>query len=104
MKKKHFIKRQEDFTCINCGEKVKGSGYTNHCPNCLFGMHVDEGVPGDRESSCRGVMKPIGLDKKGDEYVIIHKCVKCGKVTKNKASKDDNFEETMRLSKLAQGC
>jgi DNA-directed RNA polymerase subunit RPC12/RpoP len=98
MKKKHFIRKKEDFVCINCSEKVSGTGYTNHCPKCLFGMHVDKDVPGDRKSACRGVMKPIEVDMKGQEYVIIHKCNKCGKITRNKASKDDDFEEIIRLS------
>lgn len=98
MKKKHFIRKKEDFTCFNCGEKVSGTGYTNHCPKCLFGMHVDKDVPGDRKSTCRGVMKPIEVSMKGQEYVIIHKCNKCGKITRNKASEKDDFEEIIRLS------
>ncbi|HQY53570.1 MAG TPA: RNHCP domain-containing protein [Ignavibacteria bacterium] len=37
-----FQKRTEDFTCGNCGCKVTGDGYTNHCPECLYRMHVYE--------------------------------------------------------------
>ncbi|MEK7061411.1 MAG: RNHCP domain-containing protein, partial [Patescibacteria group bacterium] len=43
-----FVKKIEDFVCKVCGTKVKGTGYTNHCPNCLYSLHVDEEVPGDR--------------------------------------------------------
>jgi len=36
-----FSKKVENFTCEACGNKVKGSGYTDHCPNCLYSKHVD---------------------------------------------------------------
>jgi hypothetical protein len=96
--KKHFLKVKEDFVCNNCSEKVEGSGYTNHCPNCLYSRHVDERIPGDRVSKCCGLMKPVGVDKKGDEFIIIHGCVKCGKRMKNKAAEEDNFEKIMEAS------
>ncbi|HCR42265.1 TPA: hypothetical protein DIV45_02815, partial [Patescibacteria group bacterium] len=41
MDRKNFIRTKEDFTCENCGHRVKGSGYTNHCPKCLYSQHVD---------------------------------------------------------------
>jgi len=47
------------------------------------------------------MMKPIGLEinsKKG--YVIIFKCQKCGRIRKNKAAKDDNMQEIIRISAL----
>lgn len=97
--KHNFIKRKEDFTCEKCGAKVKGTGYTNHCPNCLFGKHVDEEIPGDRQSSCRGLMEPISIEQKHGEYILIHKCQKCGKVMKNKTSPEDNFEKILQISK-----
>ena len=92
-----FFKREEDFTCKVCGSKVKGTGYTNHCPNCLFSLHVDEDVPGDRASSCKGLMDPIKVEIKDGEYILIHKCRKCKKVTKNKTLENDNFEEILKL-------
>jgi DNA-directed RNA polymerase subunit RPC12/RpoP len=97
MDKTNFIKVKEDFICLNCGKKVKGSGYTNHCPKCLYSLHVDKEVPGDRKSDCLGLMKPIGVDKKGDKFIIIHECVKCGKKMKNKVSVDDDFEMVVGL-------
>ena len=56
-----FIRKIENFTCNNCGTFVVGDGYTNHCPNCLFSKHVDTS-PGDRKSSCKGLMEPIGIE------------------------------------------
>jgi len=93
-----FIKKKEDFICEVCGTAVKGNGYTNHCPNCLWSKHVDEEIPGDRKSNCLGLMKPIGLETKGQEYIITHQCEKCGKTIKNKSSSKDNFEKVIKLS------
>lgn len=68
----------EDFTCELCGELVKGNGYTNHCPACLWSKHVDN-VPGDRLVECGGMMKPVGVEvNRGEIDRIIHKCQKCG--------------------------
>jgi len=93
----NFLKKVENFTCDFCGAKVKGSGYTNHCPKCLYGKHVDEEVPGDRASGCRGLMVPVRAEVRGEEYILIHRCQKCGKVTRNKTTKEDNFEEILKL-------
>lgn len=94
---KNFIKKKEDFVCDACGTEVKGTGYTNHCPNCLHSLHVDELIPGDRASSCKGLMVPVRAELKGGEYVLIHKCQVCGKTARNKASEDDNKEELLKL-------
>jgi len=85
-----FIRKIEDFVCKNCGELVKGDGYTNHCPKCLYSRHVDED-PGDRLEKCRGLMQPIGFDKKDGEYKIIHKCLKCGVERKCKVRETDDL-------------
>ena len=54
----------ESFTCKVCGRLVvstgAGSSHRNHCPNCLSSLHVDI-EPGDRESDCGGIMKPVCL-------------------------------------------
>jgi len=94
---KKFQRRMEDFVCLNCGECVKGNGYTNHCPKCLFSRHVDMN-PGDRQCSCLGLMKPAGVEYVRGEYIIIHKCVKCGMKKRNKSSPDDSFEEIVKVS------
>ena len=44
-------------------------------------------------------MKPIKIEVKNDNYLIIHQCLKCLKIKKNQASKDDNFEEIIKIFK-----
>ena len=94
---RNFKRKKEDFKCDVCGEEVKCTGYTNHCPSCLYSKHVDEEIPGDRASTCKGLMEPIKAELKNGEYTLIHKCQKCGKETKNKTDKEDNFEEILKL-------
>jgi hypothetical protein len=90
-----FIPRQESFVCENCGfevEMLKHGTCRNHCPKCLYSKHVDADGPGDRASSCQGLMRSIAIDtdtKKG--FVIMHKCEKCGKEIRNKAAPDDEL-------------
>ena len=92
-----FIKNKEDFICEMCKREVKGDGYTNHCPECLWSKHVDVN-PGDRAESCGGMMEPIAVEVKSGEYTILHKCVKCGFERKNKAVKADNFQMLVQVS------
>ena len=96
METKKFQRKKEDFFCENCGEKVKGSGYTDHCPVCLWSRHIDIN-PGDRKSLCRGMMKPSGLEIRGEEYLILYECVKCGYKHKVKSAKEDDFDEILKL-------
>ncbi len=95
---KLFQRRIENFTCDKCGHKVKGTGYTNHCPKCLYGKHVDIN-PGDRQETCQGLMKPISVEQKHGEYLITHQCVKCKAIRKNKAAPEDNYELIIEISK-----
>src|SRR3989338_8156335 len=46
---RRFQRTKEDFTCERCGFFVRGSGYTNHCPQCLWSKHVDVN-PGNRQA------------------------------------------------------
>jgi len=39
-----------------------------------------------------------GVEKKGNEYVLLHRCQKCGKLTKNKTSPQDGFEHLLELT------
>lgn len=94
---KKFQRTKEDFACEKCGLKVRGNGYTNHCPRCLWSKHVDVN-PGDREASCQGLMEPIGVESQGGEYIITHRCIKCGVEKRNKAAKNDNFDVLVQLS------
>ncbi len=89
-----FIKNKEDFICEVCAFKVKGSGFTNHCPQCLFSKHVDLD-PGDRAADCGGLMEPIGVEQKKGEWRILHQCKKCGFKRWNKRSKSDDLEKIL---------
>lgn len=93
-----FQRQIEDFTCENCGAKVKGNGYTNHCPACLWSKHVDIN-PGDRESTCGGLMKPIDIELKKGEYILIQQCIKCKHIRKNKVVKEDDMNKVIEFSK-----
>lgn len=93
-----FTKKKEDFTCEKCGAEVKGTGYTNHCPECLWSKHVDV-FPGDRFEDCKGLMEPVFLEKEKEKYILTHKCIKCGGTKRNKVEAEDNFDEVIKLSK-----
>ena len=93
---KRFIKKKEDFVCEKCGAKVSGTGYTNHCPECLWSKHVDVN-PGDRMSECQGMMEPIGSEVKDGKYSVVLKCVKCGHIRKNKLAENDNFDTLLNI-------
>lgn len=84
-----FTRRVEDFACGHCGGAVRGNGYTNHCPRCLWSRHVDV-YPGDRAESCGGLMEPVGALATGDAYVIAHRCERCAIVRHNKSARADS--------------
>lgn len=92
-----FQRRKENFICQHCSVLVRGNGYTNHCPHCLWSRHVDV-HPGDRQASCGGMMAPVGLTLKNSAYSILHCCVTCGFENKNKAAKADNSDMLVKLS------
>lgn len=92
-----FIKKRENFICEQCGNTIAGDGYTNHCPKCLYSKHVDV-FPGDRKSECKGLMQPIGIELKNGKIRIVHKCLKCGYVSKVKTTNIDNQELIIELS------
>src|SRR3989344_4924069 len=95
---KRFIRNIEDFVCEECGARVTGSGYTNHCPACLWSKHVDES-PGDRASLCGGSMEPqSALVSSGGVSRIIHKCTRCGFIRAQDVAKEDNMERLIELS------
>lgn len=93
-----FRRMIENFVCEFCNSSVIGDGYTNHCPVCLYSKHVDN-YPGDRESVCQGMMKPMEVEIKNHNLSIIHTCMKCGYQKKNKLSLDDNREVVFQLLK-----
>ena len=80
------------FVCAYCGtdvEPLTNGSYRNHCPCCLWSIHIDD-TPGDRMNDYLGLMKPIGVrihSKKG--YQIVHRCQKCCAKKVNRAAPDD---------------
>ena len=92
----------EVFTCTNCGREVRPEGaasdHRNHCPNCLYSLHVDN-EPGDRESDCEGKMEPISVwVKNNGEWAIIHRCKRCGELSSNRVAADDNPMKLMSIA------
>lgn len=94
-----FQRRTENFTCEWCGELITGDGYTNHCPHCLWSKHVDNN-PGDRAAHCGGLMEPVGAEQKGGETIIVHKCIQCQYIKRNRAATDDDFDLLIELVAL----
>lgn len=94
---KKFTRRIEDFVCEHCGVSVVGDGYTNHCPKCLWGKHVDIN-PGDRLEKCGGLMAPVGAIKRKGETIVTHQCQKCGFERNNKIRPEDNFDVLVQIS------
>lgn len=92
-----FQRTVENFVCEHCGFSVKGNGYTNHCPRCLWSKHVDI-HPGDRAENCGGLMEPIRIEGT-DKYRVVHACSKCKNERINDISSDDNTEEILAIVK-----
>lgn len=90
------------FICKHCGKLVEyrdaGSVHRNHCPFCLFSIHLDD-IPGDRAAGCGGVMEPIGVwVRKNGEWAIIHRCMRCGHLSSNCIAADDNPVKLMSIA------
>jgi RNHCP domain len=70
------------------GALTNGS-YRNHCPDCLWSLHIDEHRPGDRHSECWGPMRPVAVrhhSAKG--YQLVHRCERCGATSVNRVAVD----------------
>ena len=92
------------FICKNCGNvvilKALGTKNRNHCPFCLYSLHVDTDI-GDRKSKCGGLMRPIAKINKDDgEEVLVHKCDKCNLIRKNRIAGDDSFKLVRELNMM----
>lgn len=89
----------EEFICEQCGAKVDKLKYSarDHCPYCLYSKHVDIN-PGDRNNTCKGLLKPIDIEKFKNTYKIIYKCEKCGQIHKNIVAIDDDINEIINIS------
>lgn len=80
------------FACEHCGAAVqplRNGSVRNHCPVCLHSKHVDV-HPGDRASTCQGLMVPVGVEQSGKKgWVILYRCVRCAAQGRNRAALDD---------------
>ncbi|MBO4972609.1 MAG: RNHCP domain-containing protein [Clostridia bacterium] len=105
MEDNRFKKNDSGFICAHCGKEVKPLGYSsrNHCPFCLWSLHVDVN-PGDRANECGAPMEPIRVEldsKKG--YMIVHRCTRCGEIKRNRAATEapvqpDNLSLVIKLT------
>ncbi len=95
---KKFQRKPEDFSCDQCGTKVTGNGYTDHCPQCLYGKHVDI-FPGDRLEECHGLLQPIAILERAGVRSLEYQCQKCGELSKNKLAENDNEQAVLDLAK-----
>jgi len=102
------MSQETEFICSHCGMNVPldfniGTKNRNHCPKCLYSLHVDDKISGDRRANCGGKMEPIavtfkqeGLDKYGTEkqgeIMLVHRCKRCGKININRIAGDDDAE------------
>lgn len=94
------------FKCKRCkafiGTPPSGGSQRNHCPNCLYSLHVDGKTPGDRRSDCGSLMAPAGtFFRRNGEQVVVHHCLGCGTERHNRIAADDSPLLLMRLSLLA---
>ena len=76
---------------------LDNGSYRNHCPYCLYSLHVDD-KPGDRNSDCLGLMRPVGIvynSKKG--YQIVHRCETCGAEKVNRIAEGCDMPDEMDM-------
>lgn len=65
-----------------------GSSHRNHCPNCLYSLHVDI-TPGDRAADCGGIMEPVAVwVRKNGEWAL----------SANRVAADDNPMKLMSIA------
>lgn len=94
----------ESFTCGNCGKQVAeeahGTRNRNHCPFCLWSLHVAASrKQHDRSSKCQGLMEPIAISTQRDgEWSIVHRCQKCGDIKTNRIAGDDDSLQLVCLA------
>lgn len=92
-----FKRTTEDFVCERCGMQVSGNGYTDHCPRCLRGKHVDI-LPGDRAADCGGAMEPVCIEGATPHYRIRYRCARCGHAFIVNAGAGDDPEALVALA------
>lgn len=69
-----------------------GTKHRNHCPFCLWSLHVAETrKQHDRTSDCKGGMEPIAISVQRDgEWSIVHRCERCQNIKTNRIAGDDD--------------
>jgi hypothetical protein len=82
------------FICQKCSHCVPGAApgteHRNHCPNCLWSLHLDIST-GDRRSGCKGQMEPIAIwVRPSGEWAIVHRCRRCNVTRINRIAGDDS--------------
>ncbi|WP_043613848.1 RNHCP domain-containing protein [Nonomuraea candida] len=93
--KSRSIASTETFACVRCGLTVTAHApdgvRRNHCPSCLHSLHLlDE---------CRSRMIPISIAVlRTGEWMLIHRCTRCGELTSNPICGDDNQLILMRMA------
>ena len=99
-------RREENqgFVCAVCGEHVQpltDGSYRNHCPECLYSMHLDR-TPGDRSADCGGMMEPFALHRGRKRFQVEHRCIRCGLRRLNRVAEHtvqpDNIDELGALA------
>ena len=93
----------DSFRCRHCRLDVPadapGTTHRNHCPTCLWSVHLDAVVPGDRAAACEAAMEPIAVHVREDgEWALVHRCTACSTVHVNRIAGDDNPLMLMRLA------
>ncbi|MEX2245620.1 MAG: RNHCP domain-containing protein [Dehalococcoidia bacterium] len=95
------IEATTGFRCVRCKREVSpdpyGTKHRNHCPQCLWSLHVDE-RPGDRAADCRGPMEPIAVAVRHDEWALIHRCQRCEELRANRIAGDDSVAHLLALA------
>lgn len=100
MSRKDFQRHNTPFVCGHCSahNPAAPESERNHCRECLYSLHVDSETPGDRASSCNGLMMPIALEHKGAKgFMIVHECLRCRKRMPNRAASDDSGEMLAKM-------
>jgi DNA-directed RNA polymerase subunit RPC12/RpoP len=100
METKRFKMIDDAFICDVCGKEVLPLNVSarDHCPYCLCSKHVDIN-PGDRLNPCKGVLRPVGIDKYKETFKIVYKCDKCGQMHRNIMAIDDDFDMILEVAK-----
>ena len=98
----HPQREGASWNCRRCRLEVPaqapGTAHRNHCPQCLWSLHVDE-RPGDRRSACRGGMEPIAIWVRPDEeWALVHRCGSCHALRVNRIAGDDNVLALLSLA------